>query len=188
MCEARAAMNTALFLIGVAKLGFGVLVAAFGIFFGLRVIHRLLKQEGADQALAAGNAALGVMQASCLVSLGLLVQPAVQASFDAMDLLYRGQRLAPAMFARFAMYGLLHVGTALIVGAVVITIGIRIFVRLTSEVDELAEIRKGNIAPALALAAVIVVMSLLASPGVRSILDGLLPLPELPRDVVQMPS
>jgi uncharacterized membrane protein YjfL (UPF0719 family) len=181
-------MNTALFLIGLAKLVFGVLVAAFGIFFGLRVIHRLLKQEGADKALAEGNIALGLMQASCLVSLGLLVQPAVQASFDAMDLLYRGQSLAPAMVARFAMYALLHVGTALVVGATVIAIGTRIFVRLTRDVDELAEIRKGNVAPALALAAVIVVMSLLAAPGLRSILDGLLPLPELPRDVVPMPS
>lgn len=181
-------MNTTLFLIGVLKLAFGVLIAAFGIFFGLRVIHRLLKQEGADRALAEGNSALGLMQASCLVSLGLLVQPAVQASFDAIDLLYRGQKFAPAMLARFAMYALLHVGTALVVGALVIAIGIRIFVRLTREVDELAEIRKGNIAPALSLAAVIVVMSLLAAPGLRSILDGLLPLPELPRDVVPMPT
>jgi len=181
-------VNTSLFLVGVAKLAFGVAVAAFGVFFALRVVHRLLKQEGPDQALAAGNSALGVMQASCLISLGLLVQPAVQASFDAMDLLYRGQRLVAPMLARFAMYALLHVGTALIVGALVITIGIQIFVRLTSDVDELAEIRKGNVAPALALAAVIVVMSLLAAPGLRSILDGLLPLPELPRDVIPMPS
>lgn len=34
-------MHSALFLIGVAKLFFGVIIAAFGVFFGLRVIHRL---------------------------------------------------------------------------------------------------------------------------------------------------
>lgn len=181
-------MHTPLFLTGLAKLSFGVLVGAFGIFFGLRVVTRLLRQPEGDRALADGNAALGVMQASCLVSLGLLVQPAVQATFDAMDLLYRGQSLAPAMLLRFTTYAVLHVGSALVVGAAVIALGIRIFVRLTRNVDELEEIRKGNVAPALALGAVVVVMALLAAPGLRTILDGLLPLPELPRDVVPMPS
>lgn len=181
-------MNNTLFVIGVAKLVFGVLIAAFGIFFGLRVVHRLLRQKDADQALAEGNLALGVMQASCLIALGLLVQPAVQASFDAVDLLYRGQSITPAVLARFSMYAFLHVGTALVVGAVVVTLGTRIFVRLTRGVDELAEIRKGNVAPALALGAVLIVMSLLAAPGVRSMLDGLLPLPELPRNVITMPT
>ena len=65
------------------------------------------------------------MQASCLVSLGLLVQPAVQASFDAMDLLYRGQTLAIGMLPRFIIYAVLHAGSALVVGATVIAIGIK---------------------------------------------------------------
>jgi uncharacterized membrane protein YjfL (UPF0719 family) len=181
-------VNTSLFLIGVAKLFFGVLIAAFGVFFGLRVIHRLLGQTGGDRPIAEGNVAVGVTQAACFLSLGLLVQPAVQASFDAVDLLYRGQRLSGGMVTRFMMYGFLHVGTALVVGAMVIAIAVRIFTRLTGDVDELAEIKKGNVAPALTLGAVIIVASLLAAPGLRSILDGLLPLPELPRDVVPMPS
>lgn len=181
-------MNSTLFLLGVAKLIFGVLIAAFGIFFSLRVVHRLLKIEGAEKALAAGNIALGVMQASCLIALGLLVQPAVQASFDAVDLLYRGQSLSPRMLGRFGMYAFLHVGTALVVGSACVTLGVQIFDRLTKGIDELAEIRRGNVAPALALGAVLVMMSLLAAPGVRTMLDGLLPLPELPRDVIQMPS
>jgi uncharacterized membrane protein YjfL (UPF0719 family) len=181
-------MHSPLFLLGFAKLVFGVLVGAFGIFFGLRVVTRLLDQPEGDKALADGNAALGVMQASCLVSLGLLVQPAVQASFDAIDLLYRGQTLAVGMLPRFFLYAVLHTGSALVVGAAVIAIGVKIFSRLTRNVDELEEIRKGNVAPALALAAVVVVMALLAAPGLRTILDGLLPLPELPRNVVPMAS
>jgi uncharacterized membrane protein YjfL (UPF0719 family) len=181
-------MNTTLFLIGVAKLAFGIAVAGFGVFFGLRVIHRLLGQPNGDRELAEGNVALGVLQAACLISLGLLVQPAVQASFDAIDLLYRGQRFAPAMLGRFAMFAFLHVGTALVVGAMIIVIAARIFTRLTGDVDELAEIKKGNIAPAFSLGAVIIVASLLGAPGLRSMLDALLPLPELPRDVIQMPT
>lgn len=180
-------MNRALFLIGLAKLAFGVIVGAFGIFFGLRVVGRLLKHVDEDKQLAKGNVALGILQASSLLSLGLLVQPAVQASFDAMDLLYHGQSLQPGMAGRFAMYAFLHVGTALLVGAGVVALATFIFNRLTKDVDELVEVKRGNVAPALALGAVLIVMSLMAAPGLRTMLDGLLPLPELPRDIVPMP-
>jgi len=117
-----------------------------------------------------------------------LVSPAVQATFDAMDLLYRGQTLAPGMMGRFSLYAFLHVGTALVVGAAVIALGTYLFNRFTKHVDEIAEIRKGNIAPALTLGAVLIVMALMSAPGLRTVLDGLLPLPELPRDSIQMPS
>lgn len=181
-------MNTSLFLVGLAKLAFGVVVGAFGIFFGTRVLQKLLHDRDTDREIASGNVAIGILQAGALVALGLLAQPAVQATFDAMDLLYRGQALAPHMGTRFFVYAALHVGTALVVGAGVIAIGTFLYVKLTRGVDELGEVRRGNVAPAITLAAVLVVLAMLAAPGLRSILDGLLPLPELPRNVVPMPS
>lgn len=181
-------MHQALFVVGVAKLVFGVFVGAFGVYFALRVVSRLLKERSTEQDLANGNAAVGVLQAACLISLGLLVSPAVQATFDAMDLLYRGQAIGAGMLGKFAFYAFLHVGTALIVGAGVIALGTFLFNRLTKEVDEIEEVRKGNIAPALTLGAVLIVMALMSAPGLRTVLDGLLPLPELPRDSLPMPS
>jgi hypothetical protein len=55
-------------------------------------------------------------------------------------------------------------------------------------VDEIAEIRKGNVAPAIVLAAVMVVLALMTAPGLENALEGLLPLPELGRDEVLIPS
>ena len=40
------------------------------------------------------------------MALGILVQHAVSATFDAMDLLYRGQTFEVAMLSRFALYAL----------------------------------------------------------------------------------
>ncbi|MGZ3475571.1 MAG: DUF350 domain-containing protein [Polyangiales bacterium] len=181
-------MHQALFVVGVAKLIFGVLVGAFGVYFALRVVGKVLREEDTEKQLAKGNAAVGILQAACLISLGLLVSPAVQATFDAMDLLYRGQAIAPGMLGRFTLYAFLHVGTALIVGAGVVTLGTFLFNRFTKDVDEMEEVRKGNIAPALTLGAVLIVMALMSGPGLRTVLDGLLPLPELPRDSLPMPS
>ncbi len=182
-------MNKSLLYIGLAKLAFGVVVGAVGIFLGLRLLGWLLRRKEDDDAeLAKGNVAGGVLQAASLLSLGILVQHAVTATFDAIDLLYRGQAFHAGMLGRFGFYALVHVGASLVVGTAVIALGALIFDRLTRGVDELAEVRRGNVAPALVLASVIVVMSLMAAPGLRSVLDGLLPLPELPRDTVTMPS
>ncbi|MCO4763493.1 MAG: DUF350 domain-containing protein, partial [Myxococcales bacterium] len=69
----------------------------------------------------------------------------------------------------------------------VLAFGTGVFSRLTRGVDELQEIREGNVAPALVLAAVMVVLALLAAPGLQMALDGLLPLPELGRDLMVTP-
>jgi uncharacterized membrane protein YjfL (UPF0719 family) len=181
-------VNASLFLIGIGKIVFGILVGAAGVVLGSRVLGRLLRWGEVDEELGKGNLGVAVLGASGLLSLGLLAQHAVTATFGAMDLMYRGERLAPSMLGRFLIYGAIHVGVSLAVGAGAIAIGAALFVRLTRGVDELAEIRRGNAAPALMLGAVIVLIALMTAPGLQTTLDGLLPLPQLARDVVVEPA
>ena len=82
------------------------------------------------------------------------------------------------------LYGVVHSTTALAMGAAVLVFGTRGFVRLTPDTDELAEIRAGNVARAVVLAAVMIVLALLAEQGLETLLDALLPLPTLGRDLV----
>jgi uncharacterized membrane protein YjfL (UPF0719 family) len=74
------------------------------------------------------------------------------------------------------------------VGAAALAIGAFLFSRLTRGVDEIAQIRKGNVAPAIVLGTVMVVIALMVAPGLETALDGLLPLPTLARDEVVAPS
>jgi len=181
-------MNLVLFLTGLAKVGFGIFVGALGIFLASRVLNRLLRSGEADEEQKKGNVAAGILYASSLISLGLLVQHAVSATFAAIDLMYHGRTLTVPILMRFSIYALVHVSFALAVGAAVVALGTLIFTYLTRGVDEIAEVRKGNIAPALVLAAVMVVMALMTAPGLQTALDGLLPLPTLGRDQVIAPS
>jgi uncharacterized membrane protein YjfL (UPF0719 family) len=181
-------VNVALFVIGIGKILFGILVGALGVWLGSRVLARLMRLGEMDEELAKGNMGVAVISAAGLLSLGLLVQHAVSATFAAMDLMYRGQKFAPAMLSKFAFYSLSHVALSLAVGAAAIAVGTFLFVRLTRGVDEIAEIRKGNVAPAIVLGAAMVVIALVAAPGLETALDGLLPLPELARDEVMAPS
>lgn len=181
-------MSIPLFLTGLAKVAFGIVIGALGIFLSSRILHRLLRSGPADDEQKKGNIAHGILYASSLLALGLLVQHAVEATFSAMDLMYRGRALTAPMLTRFGMYAVLHVTFSLAVGAGVVALGALIFTYLTRGVDELAEIKRGNISPALVLGAVMIVMAMMTAPGLQTALDGLLPLPTLGRDQMFAPS
>lgn len=181
-------MNASLFLFGLGKVIFGIIVGAAGVFCATRLLGRMMRRGDADAAIRSGNLAEAILEAAALVSFGIVVQPAVSATFSAMDLMHRGNELTGPMIGRFVLYGLVHVGVSLAVAACALAAGTWLFGRLTRGVDEMAEVRKGNVAPALVLGAVMIVMALMTAPGLQSALDGLLPLPTLGRDEGIAPS
>lgn len=181
-------MNTSLFLVGLSKAAFGIIVGAVGIFIAARALHRLIGSGSTDEHTREGNLAIGVLKAGSLIALGILCQHSVTATFAAMDLMYSGQSLTLGAVGSLALYALLHLGVSIIVSATVLALGSWLFASLTRDVDEMKEIRAGNVAPALVLAAVMVVLALLTAPGLQTTLDGLLPIPELARDQVAAPA
>ncbi len=180
-------MNSTYFFLGLGKVTFGMLVAVLGVFLATRILGRALGIRDLDKELAGGNTAAGVLSASAIVSLGILAQHAVVATFSAMDLAYRDRAFEPQMLAAFFIYGLAHVLTSFLIGIGVLLLGKRVFARLTKGIDEIAEIKRGNVAPALVLGGVVVVLALMTAPGLEMALTGLLPLPTLGRDELLAP-
>ena len=175
--------------VGAAKLVFGVLVGAIGVFLGSRVLGRILSLHHTGEAGKEADNAAGIVHASALVSLGLFAARSVEGAFTALDFLLRQQEGAGAIqLAKFVGYAVGHASAALLVGAVVLAAGALLFTKLTRNVDEIAEIKKGNIGSALVLGAVMIVMALVTSPGLETLLTGLVPLPELPSGQLRPPN
>lgn len=180
-------MSGTLFFIGLGKVAFGIVAGAVGVFVAIRLLARMMRWGETDAEIKRDNVAAATLAASSLVAFGLVMQPAVTSTFAAMDLMYRGQKLHAGMFGRFFLYGLIHVGVSLAVGACALAVGTWIFGYLTRGVDELAEAKQGKVSPALVLGAVMIVMALVTAPGLQTALEGLLPLPALARDEVIAP-
>jgi uncharacterized membrane protein YjfL (UPF0719 family) len=179
-------MSWTVALIGVAKLFFGVAVGVVGITVAARAAKRMSGFSSIDDGLRAGNVAIGIVVSGAILAMGILVQHAVRGTFGALDLLLH----TPGAWIQITwvfVYAVTHVAAALAIGVLILSVGTRTFVRLTPAVDEVAEVRGGNVASALVLAVVLVVMALLAQQGVQTTLDGLLPLPTLGRDGLVAP-
>jgi uncharacterized membrane protein YjfL (UPF0719 family) len=56
---------------------------------------------------------------------------------------------------------------------------LQIFIRLTKDLDELKEIKENNIAVGILLGLIIVSMALLLQPGLDTILNSLIPFPQV---------
>ncbi|AGC47848.1 hypothetical protein MYSTI_06575 [Myxococcus stipitatus DSM 14675] len=179
-------MDLTLLFVGLVKVVLGGLVAALGIWMALRGLSRILGTQPVEE-LRQGNTAAGLVHASSLVSLGLLVQHAVLATSDAVDLTVRTSPFQPIMLGKLIAVAALHVGLSLGVGVAVLAMGILLFDRMTPGIDELEEVRKGNVAAALILAAILLVLALLTAPGLQAALNGLIPFPQLPEGTVVAP-
>jgi uncharacterized membrane protein YjfL (UPF0719 family) len=181
-------MNSSMVLVGLAKAAFGIIVGALLIFVASRALHRMLGAGSTDEEQREGNLAVGILTAGSLIALGIMLRHAVMATFNAADLMYRDAEITLVAVRRVGSYALVHLGLSSVLSAVVLALGTWIFSKLTRGVDEMEEIRKGNASPALVLAAVMVVLALLTAPGLQMALDGLLPLPQLGRDMLEAPA
>lgn len=181
-------MESSIVLLGIAKILFGIFVGAAGIYVSARGLHRLIGSGATSAQQREGNIAFGILQAGSLIALGLLMQHAVMATFSAIDLMQRPSGMSWLAARHVLTYASLHVVVSAIVSAIVLALGTWLFSRLTRDLDEMEEIGKGNIAPALVLAAVMVVLALMTAPGLQTTLDGLLPLPALGQGEIMAPS
>lgn len=178
-------MNVGLMAAGAVKLFIGIGLGGLGVVLAWKLLSRLL--QSAEGAPLEENPAAGILHASALVSLGLLVRQVLAALYDTIDLfLLRGDFLKT--LPRVLLLGGLHIGLALGLGSGLLALGVFIFNRLTPGIDELAAVRAGKIGPALVLGAILVMLALLAAPGLEAVLSGLVPYPQLPEGVGQTSS
>jgi uncharacterized membrane protein YjfL (UPF0719 family) len=80
-------------------------------------------------------------------------------------------------YIKTALLMLGHIILAGIVALGAIYLGLHVFMRLTKDLDELKEIKENNIAVSIYLSVIIIALALLLEPGIRTILDALIPFP-----------
>lgn len=181
-------MNGQVVVVGLLQTFFGIGVALSIAVLAVHTLGRALRWRDIESDIRSGNGAAGIVFGAALAACGILVQPAVVATFDAMDFLYRGAELQLGMLIAFLLYAIVHLGSAVGIAVVVIGSCCRLFDSATGKLDEMAEARRGNFAAAILLAGVFLLVALMVAPGLKLVLSGLLPFPELPRNTVPAPS
>jgi hypothetical protein len=170
-------------LVGLGKIGAGLAVALLAAYMVLFTFRRFGGIGDVQEAMRKRDPASPLVHAAGFVAVGLIVRQSLESAFMALDLLLRGDGSPAGAAGNFLIYAAMHVGIGLIGGVLVITVGMWLFNAMTARVDEVAEIRDGNVAAAVLLAGVLLVVAGFTAPGLKTLLDGLLPWPDLPNTV-----
>lgn len=124
------------------------------------------------------NLSYTIFLASILFSVSYLVQSAVEPIIQTYRLLAGGSDTANLLLD-FLKYSSLFVVISLVLSAINNFIAIWLFTYLTKEVDELNEIRNGNIGVGLVTGVIVISMAMFLKSGLGLLLTAIIPFPEV---------
>jgi uncharacterized membrane protein YjfL (UPF0719 family) len=148
--------------------GLAVTVVAAGLvsFLGVWLFEQATRGIDEWVELRDGNIAVGVVFAAIVLAVGIIVGPALQDPVITADV----GRSRPIYELLVNAIG---VAIALVIAVLAVGFAVWLFTRLTRDLDEWAELAKGNHAVAVLMAGVILAISLLTATSVDRIVRAI---------------
>lgn len=142
----------------------GILFAILSVYLSLRFFDRMT--EGIDEIaeLKKGNKAVAIILLALIVSIGTVVKEGIQN----YGVVFAGQQSLPFFILAFVM-SIVQLVVVLAIAVLAIFAAIRVLDSITKGIDELKEIKKGNVAVALMVGAVIFIVSSIVSGAINNI-------------------
>ena len=153
-------------IIGIIQLIIAIILAVVSLYIGFAILDRMTKNIDEEKELAKGNVAVGILVASIFISIAVVVQSGVVG-------ISRGLKDAIAGNIYSLIASIIQLIFGILLAIAVIYLALNIFDKLTKEIDEFEEIKKGNVAVALEMAGVIIAVALIVQSGVLGITSSL---------------
>jgi uncharacterized membrane protein YjfL (UPF0719 family) len=158
------------------ELGLSLILGVLVAYVSFRLFARMTRDLDEVEELERNNVAVGMLLGSMLVGVAVIVRKSLYPSISCLKTaLYQGLDLTRCL--QTVGLSLLYVLLSFLIAVGCIGLSTRLFLRLTHDLNEMAEIRKNNIAVAITLGSVIIVVSLFISQGVQNVLSSIIPYP-----------
>lgn len=152
-------MISGLILAGIQLL-LGLTLALASIYIGINLLDKLTKGIDEQKELKKGNVAVGILMAAVVLSIANVIQSGVAGLTLAMT----AQITVAGIIA-----GLVQVGVGIVLAVVGIYMAINVLDKITTDIDEMEELKKGNVAVAIVMAGVLLAVSFVIQAGVSGI-------------------
>lgn len=163
-------------LIGIFELALSLGLGFLTVWFAFKMLARLTPQTDDFDAIKGNNVAVGILFGATILSVGLVVK---QAAYPMVSSLQTGFHRGLTWLEALKIIGiaLFSVALVLVISLTAVWTAVRLFLRLTRDIDEFAEIRRNNVAVAIILGCMIVVIGLFLGQGIQSLLASIVPVP-----------
>ena len=149
--------------LGFVQLIIAVVLGAIAAYLALFLFQWFTRGVDEWQLLRDGNAAVGIVLGAMLVAVAIILRPALFVDRSTWD-------LGSSAFGQVLLTETLQLVIGLVLAVVTLEVALFLFSALTRGIDEVAELKKGNLAIAGLLAGVLVGMGLMVSQAVGEIM------------------
>ncbi len=153
--------------IGLVQLIIGLILAMGSVYLGLKLLDKLTKGIDEMEELKKGNVAVGILMAAVIFSIATVVQSGVAGLTRVI-----AGRTGAALFVALGV-GIVQLIIGIVIAVVAIYIAINVLDKITVEIDEMAELKKGNVAVAILMAGVLLAVSFVIQAGVSGIAEAI---------------
>jgi uncharacterized membrane protein YjfL (UPF0719 family) len=150
-------------LLGLAQLIIAVILSAIAAYLAFYLFQWFTRDLDEWEELRQGNPAVGIVLGATVLSVAIVLRPAFavnSASWDAGRDLYVRVLLAEA----------LQLAVGLVLAVVTLAAALYLFAALTRGIDEVEELKKGNLAIAGLLAGVVLSVAVMVSQAIGQIM------------------
>jgi uncharacterized membrane protein YjfL (UPF0719 family) len=153
-------VDLALITLAIIRLVLAIVFAVAGLYIASWVLGRLTKALDEWQEIGNGNSAVAIYMAGIFISVAIIIGPGIIGLFRTLDIIG-------------IVVGFIQLILALALAVAMQYVGLSFLSRLTKGFDEWAELKKGNVAVGIVMAAIVVAIGTIVSQGVVSIIAAL---------------
>jgi uncharacterized membrane protein YjfL (UPF0719 family) len=170
-------MDLILFITGLVQVALSLFIGVLFIYAASKVFRKMIKGINETDELKNNNIAVAILNSSIIIALILAVSNSMESAITIFGNTLRNPNAVLSTYLQTALIMLLHIIIAGLIAFSAIYTAMHFFMWLTKDLDELAEIKKNNIAVSLLLGIIIISIALILQPGITTILDSLIPYP-----------
>ena len=157
-----------LIALSVAHLFIALIGAVFSVFLALGLLNKMTGHLDEWEELKKGNVAVGILFLAVILSVLLMIAP---TAFGSISMI---QHFRPALnFAVDLVISLANIFLASVFSIFALYVGFQVEDKVTQDIDELKELKKGNVAVALMIGALLVGIAFVATPFISEMVSAI---------------
>lgn len=149
--------------LSLAQLAVAVVLSAIAAYLAFYLFQWFTQNLDEWEELRQANAAIGIVLGAIVISVAIVLRPTLSVNTSAWD-------TGGDLFFRVLLTEALQLAVGLVLAIITEALALYLFAGLTRGIDEVEELKKGNIAVAGLLAGVVVAVALMVSQGIEQIM------------------
>lgn len=172
-------MDFVLLISGLLQILLSLIIGVVFIYSVFKIFSKLTGSIKDSQELKNNNIAVALLDGSIIFSVIIMVKGSLESAVIVLGNTMRNPDATAGSYTEVAGIILGHIVLSGVFAFFSVYFALRFFMWLTKELDELQEIKNNNIAVGIVIGVVIIAMALLLQTGVSTLLDSLIPFPQI---------